>query len=129
MDKLLVILSLLQKIGGRHLFQRMIKQVIILAGLTLTTAILISATLIGIVMAACRELMNYGVDFYTIILLFAALALLTIMILIRMIISRLHLLHRMPHTSEQSPFMAKVTAVIDAFTEGLMEDPKHDPMP
>jgi uncharacterized BrkB/YihY/UPF0761 family membrane protein len=115
MEKLLAIITILQRAGGKRLLLRLFSRVIILLGLVITTAIMVSATLIGGLINAHIAMLSSGMSSPLALLIIGVAALFTIIVLIAVIVSQLKGLHRLP---KKSPLMD----TLDAFTDGLMAD-------
>lgn len=121
MEKLLAIASLGQRAYGRRLSQKLVSGMILIAGLVIVIALLVSAMLIGGLTLTYFTLLQYGIAPVTAIIIIAILTLLTIMVLILLTLSCLHRLRQMPRSLfRHSPFLSRVTDVVEAFTAGLM---------
>ncbi|MFZ4125148.1 MAG: hypothetical protein ACOYJ2_03640 [Rickettsiales bacterium] len=123
MDHLLAIINIIQKANGKRLIARLFSHLAIIIGLLLTTAIMVSATLIGGLINLHIALLNGGVSAPIALLIIASTALFIIAVLITMIVWRLKSLRRIPQTlSVGSSFTARAMDTLDAFTDGLMAD-------
>jgi hypothetical protein len=115
MEKLLAIITILQRAGGKRLLLRLFSRLVVLLGLVITTAIMVSATLIGGLMNAHIALLNSGMPGPAALLIIGASALFIIAMLMAVIAWQLGKLHRSPKTSP-------VMDTVDAFIDGLMAD-------
>lgn len=123
MKILLAIVNLLQKVYGRWLFQNLLLGIIIIAGLVLVTAIMVSATLIGCLLAVYFTLLSYGIGQTVAIIATAVSALLIIISLIIIMLLYLQHLRKTPkNLLKRSPLTSSVMSTLDAFTAGLMAD-------
>lgn len=115
MEKLLAIITIAQRVGGKRLLLKLFSRLMVVFGLVITTAILVSATLVGGLIAAHDALLGGGMSPPLALLSAAGAALLIIATLITVIVCQLGRLRRLPKTS---PLMD----ALDAFTDGLMAD-------
>jgi len=115
METLLAVITILQRAGGKRLLIRLISRLLVVFGLVITTAIMVSATLIGCLISVHIALLNSGVSSPLALLTIGMAALLIIAMLVTVIASQLKGLHRLP---KKSPLMD----TLDAFTNGLMAD-------
>jgi hypothetical protein len=123
MDNLLAIISLIQRISSRNLLIRLISNMVIIVGLVMTTAIMISATLVGGLMNAHIALLNHETPPLLAFIYIGCAALLIILGLVAVIAWRLRCLRKIPRPLfGQSPFTSSVADTLDAFTAGLMAD-------
>ena len=123
MEKLLAIAGLGQKVYGRWLFQHLLSGIIVVVGLTIVTAIMVSATLIGSLIAAYYMLLQHGTEPYLAMIIIGVSGVLTIVILVLLTLASLYHLRQMPRTLlEKSPLTSGVMATLNAFTDGLMAD-------
>lgn len=123
MEKLLAIAGLGQKVYGRWLFQHLLSGIIVVAGLTIVTAIMVSATLIGSLIAAYLMLLQHGTEPYLAMIIIGISGVLTVVILVLLTLASLYHLRQMPRTMlERSPLTSGVMATLNAFTDGLMAD-------
>jgi len=123
MEKLLAIASLGQRVYGRWLFQRLLSGIIVAAGLTIVTSVIISAFLVGGLWAAYFVLLHYGIGQLMAMMITGAIALMVIASLFFLTLSCLHHLRRMPRMLlKQSPLTSRAMDALDAFSDGLMTD-------
>jgi uncharacterized membrane protein len=123
MKTLLAVVTLIQKINGRRLFQQALTSIAILIGLILITAIIIGALLIGSLIAAYSLLVEYGAPHHSAMLIIFVAAFFIIVILSMLMRWRLRRLREMPRSFiTQSPLSACATDVFDAFLHGLMAE-------
>ena len=123
MENLLPIITILQQAYSRRLFQRMFSSVISLLGLMMVAAILLSAMLMGGLVAAYFLLMQYGVEPRAAMLVISIVALMLIAILFAIIRWRLRLLRQMPSAlGAPSPITSLATDTLNAFLNGLMAE-------
>ena len=115
METLLAIITILQRAGGKRLFLRLFSRLIVLLGLVITAALMVSATLIGCLMHAHIALLGSGMSSPLALLIIGMAALFLIITLIAVIVWQLKGLHRLP---KKSPLMD----TLDAFADGLMAD-------
>jgi hypothetical protein len=123
MKTLLAILILIQKAHGKRQFTRLISHVVIVAGLLLVTAIMISATLIGGLINAHIALLNSDVSPILALLITGTTASLIIALLIIGIVWRLRCLRNIPQALySRLPFANRAMDALDSFTAGLMAE-------
>ncbi len=123
MENLLAIISVIQRISTKKLLIRVISNMVIIMGLVMTTAIMISATLIGGLMNAHIALLNNETSPLLACIYIGAAALLIIAGLLSLIAWRLRCLRQIPHSIfGQSPLASRATDILDAFTAGLMAE-------
>lgn len=115
METLLAIITILQRAGGKRLLLRIFSRLIVLLGLLITAAIMISATLIGGLIHAHIAMLNSGMTSPLALLIIGMSALFIITVLIAVIVWQLKGLPRLP---KKSPMMD----TLDAFTDGLMAE-------
>ncbi len=115
METLLAIITIIQRAGGKRLLLRLFSRVIILLGLVITAAIMVSAALIGGLIYIYIAMLNNGMSSPLALLIIGIAALCIITALIAVIVWQLKGLHRDP---KKSPLMD----TLDAFTTGLMAD-------
>jgi len=121
MEKLLAIASLGQRAYGRWLFQRLLSGIIVVAGLTIVTSVMLSAILVGGLWATYFSLLYYGIGQLMAMVITGALALMAMAALVFLTLSGLHHLRRMPRTLlKQLPLTSRAMDALDAFTNGLM---------
>ncbi len=123
MKNLLAIISALQRIGAKALLIRLIANMVIIMGLVMIAAIMISATLIGGLINAHIALLSHEVPPLLALIYIGAAALLIIAGLFAVIVWRLRCLRKIPHSLfGQSPVTSRIMDTLDAFTDGLMAD-------
>lgn len=123
MDTLLSIANLGQRAYGRWLFQRLISGIMMVAGLTFVIAIMVSALLIGGLVAAYYTLLYYGIGQLMAVSIIAVLATSAIAALVILTLSCLHQLRQIPRKLfRQSPLTSRAMDTLDAFTDGLMAE-------
>jgi Na+/H+-translocating membrane pyrophosphatase len=123
MEKLLVIISLTQRIYGKWLFQKLLSGIMVAAGLTIVISIMVSAMLVGGLYTVYFALLYYGIEQLMAMLVIGILAIMITVMLVIVTFSCLHRLRRMPRTLlEQSPFTSRAMDTLDAFTNGLMAE-------
>jgi predicted PurR-regulated permease PerM len=113
METLLTIITILQRAGGKRLLLRLFSRFVILLGLVITAAIMVSAALIGFLIHIHLALLDGAVPSSLALLIVSCAALLIIAGLVAMIISQLKGLRHLP---KHSPLMDS----LDAFADGLM---------
>jgi uncharacterized membrane protein len=117
MEKLLALITILQRAGGRRRFFELFSRMIVILVLVIVTAIMISATFIGGIINMHIALLNDGMSPMTALLLVASVALFIIAILIGCILYQCKRLHHQPRAScSQSP----IVTTLEAFVSGLM---------
>jgi len=123
MEKLLAIASLGQRAYGRWLFQRLLSGIIVVAGLTIVVAVMVSAMLVGGFYAAYFALLHYGTAPQVAMVIIGISAILTTVTLVILTLMCLHHLRRMPRTLlKQSPLTSRAMDTLNAFTDGLMAE-------
>lgn len=123
MEKILIITSLVQKVYGRWVFQRLFLSIIMIAGLVVVTAIMVSALLIGGLVTIYFTLLSYGIGQTLAIIATAVSALLIIIALIIITLLYLQHLRKTPkNLLKRSPLTSRAMDTLDAFTAGLMAD-------
>jgi hypothetical protein len=123
MEKLLAIASLGQRAYGRWLFQHLILGIIVVIGLVMVIAIMVSTILIGSLAAAYFTLLSSGIGQTLAMLAVALLAIAITTAVIFLTFLSLHRLRRMPHTLlKRSPVTSSAMDALNAFTNGLMAD-------
>ncbi len=115
MEKLLAIITIIQRAGGKSLLIRLFSRLIVLLGLVITTAIMVGAILIGGLINGHIALLNQEVPPTLALIYISCGALFITGMLIAVIVWQLKGLHRLP---KKSPLMD----TLDSFTEGLMTD-------
>lgn len=121
MKTLLAIITIIQEKSGKPLFAKLLSTIILMAGLLLVTAIMISATLIGGLMNAHMILLNSGTPTNVALLMIGGAALFIIIVLIAVIACLLRSLRRTPQKLYgQSPLAVCLAGTLDAFIAGLM---------
>ncbi len=121
MDKLLAIISVIQRISSKNLLVQLISNIVMIMGLVMTTAIIISATVIGGLINAHMALLNNDTSPLLALVYVGGGALFIIFGLFAMIAWRLRCLRKIPHSIfGQSTFTSHITDALDAFTDGLM---------
>ncbi len=121
MEQLFTIISLVQRIAGRNLIIRLLSHMVIIIGLLMVTALMISATLVGGLISAHVALLNNEVPPLLALIYIASAALFIIAALFAVIAWRLRCLKKIPHSIfGNSPFSSSAIATLDAFTDGLM---------
>ena len=114
METILAIITILQRAGGKRLFLRLFSRLIVLLGLVIIVAIMVSATLVGALISTHIALLGSGVSSPLALLIVGCASLFIISALIAVIVSQLKGLHRLP---KKSPLMD----ALDAFTDGLTD--------
>jgi len=123
MEKLLAIAGLTQRAYGRWLFQRLLSGIIVVAGLTIVTSIMVSAMLVGGFYAAYFALLHYGMQPQVAMIVIGTSAGLTIVILVILTLACLLHLRRMPRALlKRLPLTSHVMDTLNAFSDGLMAD-------
>ncbi len=123
MDKLIAIASLGQKAYSRWLFRRLLSGIIVVAGLTIVTSIMVSAMLIGGLYALYFLLSGYGAEPQAAMIITGIMAGLSIGMLAILTLVGLQHLRQMPRALlKRSPFTSGAMDTLDAFTDGLMAD-------
>ncbi len=123
MEKLLALALLVQRTYGRWLFQRLLSGIVVVAGLTIITSIMVSAILISSLVAAYFALLHYGIEQQAALLIISITVILTIVALIILTLACLHHLRQMPRTLlKRSPLTARAMDTLDAFSDGLTAD-------
>ena len=123
MEKLLAIASLTQRAYGRWLFRRLFLSMIAIAGITIVIGIMVSALLIGGLVAAYFVLLSHGIEQLMAVIIVAILAILIVAMLSIMILGYLKYLRQMPQKFiKQSPLASHVIETLSAFSDGLMAD-------
>lgn len=121
MENLLAIISVIQRMSSKNLLISLLSNMVIIIGLVMTTALMISATLIGTLINAHVALLNNEVHPALAFIYIGCTALLIIASLIAVIAWRLRCLKKIPHSIfGNSPFSSSAIATLDAFTDGLM---------
>lgn len=119
MKTLLAIIAIIQRTHGKRLLLRLFSSFMVILGLMIVTAMMVSATLIGVLINAHIALLNSGMSLPLALLLVGFAAVFIIATLIAVIVWQLARLRRIPQTLYgQSPLMG----TLDAFTAGLMAD-------
>jgi hypothetical protein len=122
MKTLLAIISIIQEKSGKPLFAKLLSKIILMAGLLLVTAIMISAMLIGGLINAQMILLNSGIAPHTASVIIGTAALFIIIVLIAVIVCLLRSLRRVPQKLYgQSPLAVCLAGTLDAFIAGLMK--------
>lgn len=122
MEKLLAIVSLGQRAYGRWLFYRLIPSILLTAALTVTSAIMLSATLIGGLYASYSAMLQHGMLPPMAMMLTGIIAMLVIAVLIILTKAQLRRMFQIPRESmNQSPLASGGVRVLDAFISGLMD--------
>jgi hypothetical protein len=123
MEKILIITGLVQRIYSKWLFQHLLFGVIIISGLIVVIAIMVSALLIGSLMAVYFILLSYGIGQTVAIIVTAVSALLVIMLLIIITLLYLQHLRKTPkNLLKKSPLASSAKDTLDSFIAGLMAD-------
>jgi hypothetical protein len=123
MENLLAIITVIQRISTKKLLIRVISNMVIIMGLVMTTAIMISATLIGGLMNAHIALLNHEISPALALIYIGCTSLFIIAMLIAMIAWQLRRLRKIPHSLfGHSPLAARAMDTLDAFTAGLMAE-------
>lgn len=121
METLLALANLGQRTYGRWLFHRLISGIFVVVGLTIIISIMISAVLVGSLMAAYFTFIHYGVYPQIAMVITGVLAILIITLLILLTLLRLRHLRKMPQTLlKQSPVTSCAAGVLQAFLDGFM---------
>ena len=120
MEKLLALITILQRANGGRLLARLFSQMAIIMALVLVTAMMISATLIGGLIHAHAAFLNGGMSPFSSLIIIVASALLIITLLISVIAWRLQRLQQMSRTLfGKSPLTRRAVDTLDAFIDGL----------
>lgn len=120
METLLAIANLGQRAYGRWLFQRLLSGIIVVAGLVMVTAMMISALLVGGLYVSYITLLHYGVGSDMAMMVVALSAVLIIVMLVILTLSCLHHLHQIPKTLfKQALSPSHTSAVLCAFFDGF----------
>ncbi|MDX2073769.1 MAG: hypothetical protein SFX19_05315 [Alphaproteobacteria bacterium] len=123
MDNLLAIINVIQRIGTRKLLVQLISNMVIIMGLVMTTAIMISATIIGGLINAHISLLNHEIPPVLALIYIGCAALLIIASLLAMIAWRLRCLRKSPLSLfGGAPLASRAMDTLDAFTAGLMAE-------
>jgi amino acid transporter len=123
METLLRIASLGQRAYGRVLFRKAISGMVMVVGLVIVIAIMVSFALVAALIAAYFCLIYFGITPVAAMIIIALLAIALIVALIVLTLSCLHHLRQMPKTLlRQSPFTSRAMDTLDAFTDGLMAE-------
>jgi Na+(H+)/acetate symporter ActP len=115
METLLTLITIVQRANGKRLLLKLFSRLMVVLGLIITTAIMVSATLLGGLLHAHIALLNSGMASAPALLLIGAAALLIIALLIAMVVWQMKYFRPVP---KPSPLMN----TLDAFTDGLMAD-------
>jgi hypothetical protein len=113
METLLAVITIIQRAGGKQLLLKLFSRLMVVLGLVIITAIMVSTLLIGVLINARLMLLTSGISLPFTLLLVGCAALLIITLLISVIIWQLNRLQRLPQTSP-------LTDMLDAFINGLM---------
>ncbi len=119
----MMIANLGQRAYGRGLFQRFLAGTIVVVGLTMVIAMMVSATLLGVLYMTYSALLNGGLGSLAAMAITGIASLLIIAILAILALVCLHHLRQVPKKLLQhSPLTSRLTDAFDAFTDGLMSD-------
>ena len=120
MEKLLVLITILQKANGGRVLARLFSHMAIIMGLVLVTAMMIGATLIGGLINAHTAFLSDGMSPLSSLVMVAVLALVIIAALVAMIMDRLRRLKDVSYTLfGKSPLTRRAMGTLDAFIDGL----------
>ena len=123
MENLLTIISVIQRISTKKLLIRVISNMMMIMGLVMTTAIMISATFIGGLINAHIALLDHETPPALALIYIGCAALLIIAGLLAVVAWRLRCLKKIPHSIfGKSPITARTMDTLNAFTDGLMAD-------
>jgi len=123
MENILLLISLVQKTYGKWLFHRLLLRILVIIGLIIVIALMMSATFVAGLCAAYYFLLSYGIEQSVVILLTGILAIMLIISLIIITIICLHKLRNMPQTMlKSSPVTALAMDTLNSFTNGLMAE-------
>lgn len=123
MEYLFAIISVIQRISTKNLLIHVISNMVIIMGLVMTTAIMVSATLVGGLINAHVALLNNEVPPLLALIYIASAALFIIATLFAVIAWRVRCLKKIPHSIfGNSPFSSSAIATLDAFTAGFMAE-------
>ena len=123
MEKLLAIISLLQRVYGRLLFQRLLSRVIAIVGLTIIASIMVSTLMIGCFYATYIALQYYGAGQSVAMGSTGAFIVLITGLLFILIRTCLRRLRQLPKTIlKQSPVTSRLMDMLEAFSNGFMTD-------
>jgi hypothetical protein len=123
MEQLLALINLVQRTYGRWLFRRLLSGMIVVAGLVLTTAIMVSAALIAGLYAAYIALINSGFEPQIAVLLVCGIAVVAAAILVTVTCAYLHHLRQVPQSIiKKSPITSLPSDALDAFISGLLTE-------
>jgi hypothetical protein len=123
MKNLLAVISLIQRAQSKRLLVRAISHMVVIMGLVMTTAIMVSAMVIGGLMSAHAALLTTGIPPHTALISIGVAALFVITLLVFLIGWRLRNLQNIPRALfEQHPFTSRAMGTLNAFTDGLMAD-------
>ncbi len=123
MEKLLAIASLGQRAYGRWLFQHLLSGIIVIVGLTIVIAMIISTLLVGGLYVSYITLLHYGVGSHVAMMIIAAAVVLVLALLAFFMFLSFRRLNHMPRTLLKQAFLPSHTAgVLGAFFDGLTTD-------
>ena len=121
MKKLLAVISIGQRAYGRWLFQRLLPSIILMLGLTIIIAIMISAILVGGLYTAYGILLHYGVEPNMAMLTIALSSIITIIILVVIVFLGLRYMRQTPKIMpSQTPIASCAIIALNSFIDGLM---------
>lgn len=120
MEKLLVVISMLQRSNGSRLFKRAFPSIIVIVGLTIVVSIMTSIMLLIVFYTAYFALLNCGMEPQSAMIVIFVLSLITIVLLIVLILLGLRHLLQMPQTTiKQSGATSCATDMLASFIEGF----------
>ncbi len=128
MEQLLAVITLVQRTYGRWLFRRLLSGMIVVAGLVLTTAIMVSAALMVGLYAAYIALINAGFEPQMAVLMVCGMTIFAAVLLIIATLAYLRHLRQVPQNIiKKSPITSLPSDALDAFIAGLLTEKVHRP--
>jgi len=121
MEKLLLLLNLGQRAYSRWMLHRLLFGVIIVLGLTIVIAMLISATLVGMLLVFYQSALMYGFEPQAAVGLTFLLSMIFILALIictNMCLKNFRKVSKT--TAKPSPIASSALSILDSFTDGFM---------
>lgn len=124
LQKLLAIAGVVRSVYGRFVIQHLLSQAVIVIGLSIVSAILVSVLLIGGFVVAYHALLNHGLTVEQAALAVAGLITLLTALSISQTFRAVRRMRNMPHNmvSNKSPISLRAGEVVDSFLEGFLND-------
>ena len=122
LETLLAFASVSRRRYGRWRFQQLVPGILVVAGLVITIAMLISAAIASVFYGAFCALLHNGVGVTTAALLISLGALITLVLLVVFTSMYLRQLMHAPQ-SDEAPLASRAAGIVDAFLDGVMQPP------